>query len=64
MFDKEAFRDSFPSLFAMAVNKEALISDLWDSSREEGGWIPCFARPFNDWELEELLCFLQSIEGE
>ena len=62
--DGEAFCESFPSLFALAVNKEALVLDLWDSSREEGSWIPCFARPFNGWELEELLCFLQAIQGK
>ena len=27
-------------LSALAANKEALVVDLWDSSREEGGWIP------------------------
>ena len=45
---EEAIHDSFSSLFAMEVNKEALILDLWDSSKEERGWIPCFARPFNN----------------
>ena len=34
---KEALCDSFPSLYALAANKEALVVDLWDSSREEGG---------------------------
>ena len=38
--------------------------DLWDSSREEEGWIPCFVRFFNDWELEEILCLLNTIQGK
>ena len=38
--------------------------DLWDSSREEGGWIPCFIRSFNDWELDEILCLLNTIQGK
>ena len=30
----------------------------------EGGWTPRFARPFNDWELEEILCLLNTIQGK
>ena len=40
------------------------MADLWDSSREEGGWIPCFIRSFNDWELDEILCLLNTIQGK
>ena len=56
--------DSFPSLLALAANKEALVADLWDSSREEGGWIPRFVRSLNDWELEEILHLLNTIQGK
>ena len=28
---------SFPSLFALAVNKEATVVDVWDDSRVGGG---------------------------
>ena len=61
---EEALCDSFPSLYALAANKEALVVDLWDSSREEGGWIPHFIRSFNDWELDEILCLLNTIQGK
>ena len=44
---------AFPTLFGLAVQKEALIREVWDNSRE-GGWIPCFSRPFNDWEVMEV----------
>ena len=35
----------------LATHKEALVGDLWDSTRE-GGCSSCFTRSFNDWEME------------
>ena len=64
MVRRGALCDSFPSLYALAVHKEALLADLWDSSREEGGWIPRFIRSFNDWELDEILCLLNIVQGK
>ena len=61
---EEALCDSFPSLYALADNKEVLVVDLWDFSREEGGWIPRFIRSFNDWELDEILSLLNTIQGK
>ena len=58
----EAFCNSFPSLFALTSNKEAFVADLWEYAREEGGWLPCFSKPFNDWELDEVHSFLQAIQ--
>ena len=44
----------FPSLFTLA-NKEAWVNEVWTAVGERGGsWNPCFNRPFNDWELEEV----------
>ena len=40
--------NEFPTLFNLAVHKDARVVDVWDSSREEGGWSPVFLRPFND----------------
>lgn len=40
---EEVLCDSFLSLFALADNKEVFIAGVWDSSRDEGGWIPCFS---------------------
>ena len=34
---KEPLSVVFPSLFALTENKEALVEDIWESSREEGG---------------------------
>ena len=53
---------TFPSLFLLAVNKEALVADLWNPIGEEGGWSPHFSRSFNDWELEEVQSFLHVIQ--
>ena len=32
--------------------------DVWDNSRDAGGWSPHFIRMLNDWELEEVERFL------
>ncbi|RVW46326.1 LINE-1 reverse transcriptase-like [Vitis vinifera] len=42
----------FPQLFALAVHKNATISEVWDSSLGQGGWNLRFARDSNDWELD------------
>ena len=51
----------FPTLFSLVVRKEALIREVWDMSNE-GGWTPCFSRPFNDWEVTEVENFLDRIQ--
>ena len=50
--------NEFPTLFNLAVHKDARVVEVWDSSREEGGWSPVFLRPFNDWEMEEVERFI------
>ena len=32
----------FPSLFNLAVQKKAMVVDMWDSGMEEGNWSPTF----------------------
>ena len=51
-------------MFALATNKEASIAYVWESSREGGGWTPCFVRHFNDWEVEEIQNLLQAIQDQ
>ena len=34
------------------------MADVWDNSRDAGGWSPHFSRMFNDWKLEEVERFL------
>ena len=51
---------SFLSLFSLAVNKEAKVVDIWESREGPGCWSPTFIRPINDWELEEMIRFLQT----
>ncbi|WJZ80362.1 hypothetical protein VitviT2T_000290 [Vitis vinifera] len=54
---------SFPSLFALTVDKEESVADVWDSLAEGGwgGWNPCFLRAFNDWEVEEASSFMEQL---
>ncbi|RVX05286.1 hypothetical protein CK203_020231 [Vitis vinifera] len=56
---------SFPSLFALTDDKEAWVVDIWDPlAKGVGGWNPCFARAFNDWEVEEAESFLERLYGK
>ena len=52
---------AYPTLFSLAVRKDALIREVWDILNE-GGWTPRFSRPFNDWEVIEVENFLHSIQ--
>ena len=45
---EEALCYVFPSLFNLAVHKEAMVADMWGCGREEGGWSPTFLRSLND----------------
>ena len=38
----------FLSMFILAVQKDAMVVDLWNCFREEGGWSPTFLRSFID----------------
>ena len=57
---------SFPSLFALSVDKEAWVADIWDPLAEGGwgGWNPCFSIAFNDWVVEEAERFLERLHGK
>ena len=50
--------NAFPTLFNLAAHKDARVADVWDFSREDGGWSPVFLRPLNDWEVAEVERFL------
>ena len=56
--------NAFPTLFNLAAHKDARVADVWDSSREEGGWSPVFLIPFNDWEVEEVERFLHFLHNK
>ena len=47
----------YPSLFNLALHKEATVADMWDRGRGEGGWSPTFLRSLNDWEIEKVQRF-------
>ena len=48
-------------MFLLAVQKDAMVENLGNWVREEGGWSPTFLRSFNDWEMEKVQRFLSSI---
>ena len=52
---EEDLSSFFPSLFALATHKEALVANIWVGGGE--GWSPCFSRSFNNWEVEEAVRF-------
>ena len=54
----------FPSLFNLALNKEARVADIWDSSDRAGGWSPTFLRSLHDWEIGEIVRFLQTLHDQ
>ncbi|RVX22063.1 putative ribonuclease H protein [Vitis vinifera] len=58
--------ESFPSLFALSIEKEAWVADVWDPLVQggRGGWNPCFSRALNDWEVEEAELFLGCLHGK
>ena len=51
----------YPSLFNLALNKEAMVADIWDSGRGVRCWSQTFLRLLNDWEIEEVERFLQNL---
>ncbi|WJZ99896.1 hypothetical protein VitviT2T_018303 [Vitis vinifera] len=57
---------TFPSIFALTVEKEAWVANIWDPLVEggRGGWNPCFLRAFNDWEIEEAERFMERIQSK
>ncbi|RVW28985.1 putative ribonuclease H protein [Vitis vinifera] len=58
--------DSFPSIYALSIEKEAWVADVWDPLVQggRGGWNPCFSRALNDWEVEEAKLFLGCLHGK
>ena len=61
---ENVFSFSYPALFALAANKEVSIADVWEPSREGEVWTPCFVRPFNDWEVEDIQNLFQAIQDK
>ncbi|KAJ9697654.1 hypothetical protein PVL29_006993 [Vitis rotundifolia] len=42
----------FPLLYALAVQRNATVGEMWDQNLGQGGWNLRFQRDFNDWELD------------
>ena len=56
--------DQFPTLYAMATSKGDKVGEVWDITRDEGGWNLRFIRPFNDWEMEEIQRLISLISSK
>ena len=42
----------FPSLYALAASKGAMVEEVWETTWGERAWNPRFWRPFDDWEMD------------
>lgn len=49
---EDGLQVTFPTLYELAAHKEVSVADLRDSIFGGGGWSLCFARDFNEWEVE------------
>ena len=61
---EEALCVRYLVLFNLALNKEAMVADMWDSGGGTGCWSSTFLRPLNDWEIEEMARFLQTLHDQ
>ncbi|RVW32762.1 putative ribonuclease H protein [Vitis vinifera] len=52
----------FPSLYAISLDKEAWVADVWSHSGG-GVWAPRFSRSINDWEVIEVERLLLRLQG-
>ena len=55
---------SFPSLFALAVFKDAWVKDVWRCNEGGGSWTLLFSILFNDWEVDEVCRFFVALNGK
>ncbi|RVW44365.1 hypothetical protein CK203_070948 [Vitis vinifera] len=60
---KTALSHCFPHLFAMAVQRNSTVEEMWDQNSGHGNWNLNFLRDFNDWELGLVGDFLQILRG-
>ncbi|RVX15313.1 LINE-1 reverse transcriptase-like [Vitis vinifera] len=58
-----ALSQSFPHLFALAVDRNATVEEMWDQNSDQGGWNLRFLRNFNDWEVGMVGDLLLKLRG-
>ena len=61
---EEALCVRYLVLFNLALNKEAKVADMGDSEGGARSWSPTFIRALNDWEIEEMARFLQTLHDQ
>ena len=47
-----------PYYFRIVSHKNATVAESWKREGDGGCWEVHFRRPFQDWEVEEVTCFL------
>ncbi|RVW29560.1 putative mitochondrial protein [Vitis vinifera] len=60
---RDTLSHCFPHLFAMAVQRNTTVEEMWDQNSGQGNWNLNFLRDFNDWELGLVGDFLQILRG-
>ena len=50
----EVLSQAFPQLFALTVQRNSSINEMWDSSLGQGGWNIRLSKNLNDWEMDAL----------
>ncbi|RVW91856.1 putative ribonuclease H protein [Vitis vinifera] len=61
--NETALSHCFPHFFAMAVQRNSTVEEMWDQNSGHGNWNLNFLRDFNDWELGLVGDFLQILRG-
>ena len=46
------------------VPNGAKVAEVWEALGDEGGWNPGFARHFNDWEMDVVQDFIETIQNK
>ncbi|RVW39477.1 Transposon TX1 uncharacterized 149 kDa protein [Vitis vinifera] len=59
----EPLYESFPSLFAISLAKDAWVLEVWNPDGVGDGWTPLFSRELNDWEIEMVEQFMLKIQA-
>ena len=55
---------TFLHVYSLADSKGARVVEVWDALVEEGGWNPRFVRRFNDWEMDMVQSFFDTISNK
>ena len=55
---------SFPSLYALAISKKVWVAGSMDLDTRERSLEPCFSKPLNDWEVDNVEDLFSRLQRE